>query len=104
VVAAEHERQEPRPPPGGDLLPGCVELPAWRGAVGQLAVTDVREGEVFQVALEDRGVGLDRIGGDTEVARAGVGALAEVDAPFEGDAVDDDAGLGEARPAGDEAG
>jgi hypothetical protein len=104
MVAAEHERQESRPPPGGDLLTGGVELPTGRGALGQLAVADVREAEVFQVALERRRVGLDRVGGEPEIARAGIRALAEVDAPFEGDPVDDDAGLGEARVAGDEAG
>jgi hypothetical protein len=104
VVAAEHERQEAGPPPGGDLLAGRVELPAWRGAFRQLAVADVRELEVFEVSLEGRRVRLDRVGGEAEVPRPGIGALAEVDAAFEGDAVDDDAGLGEGRLAGDEAG
>jgi hypothetical protein len=104
MVAAEHERQKAGPPPRGDLLAGGVELPARRGALGQLAVADVREAQVFQVALERRRVGLDRVGGEAEIARAGICALAEVDAPFEGDPVDDDAGLSEARLAGDEAG
>jgi hypothetical protein len=104
VVAAEHERPEPGSPPGGDLLAGRVELAARRVAFRQLAVADVREVEVFEVSLEGGRVRLDRVGGKAEVARPGVGALAEVDAPFEGDAVDDDAGLGEGRLAGNEAG
>ena len=52
---------------------------------------------------ERRRVRLDGVGGQPEVARAGVGALAEVHPAFEGDAVDDDPGLGERPLAGDEA-
>ena len=76
VVATEHERDEPRAPPRGDFFTRCVELLARRGAVGQLAVADVSQREVFEVSLGPRRVGLDRIGGQAEVARAAVGALA----------------------------
>jgi len=102
VVTAEHEGQEAGAPPPPDLITRGVELLTGRGAVGQHAVADVRQREVFEVALEGGGVRLDRVRGETEVARAGVSALAEVDAALEGDAVDDDAGLVEARIACDE--
>jgi hypothetical protein len=104
VVPAQHEREQSRPPPRGDLVAGRVELAPWKGAVRQLAVADVRQAEVFQIPLERGRVRLDRVRGDAQIARAGVRTLAEIDAPFEGDAVDDDAGLGEVRLAGDEAG
>src|SRR5206468_12593679 len=58
---------------------------------------------VFQVAHEGRRVGLDRLGAEPDVARTGVGALPEVHPPFEGDAEDDDAGVGERQGAADEA-
>jgi hypothetical protein len=103
VVTAQHEGQESRPPPGGDLRSGGIELLAWGDAVGQLAVPDVSEPEVFQIALEGGRVGLDGVGGEAEVARPGIRPLPKVDAPLERDAVEDDAGLGEARIAGDEA-
>jgi len=103
VVAAEHEGDQPRAPPLGDLFTRRVELLAGRGAVGELAVADVGQRQVFQVALGPRRVGLDRVGGQAEVARAAVGALAQVDPAFERDAVDDDATVGERPVAGDEA-
>jgi hypothetical protein len=102
VVAAEHERDQPGAPPGGDLFTRRVELLARRGAVGQLAVADVGQRQVFEVALGPRGIGLDGVGGQAEVARASVGALAQVDPAFEGDAVDDDAAVRERAVAGDE--
>jgi len=102
VVATEHERDEPRAPPRGDLFTRRVELLTRRGAVGQLAVADVGQGEVFEVAFGPRRVGLDGVRGQAEVARAAVGALAQVDPAFEGDAVDDDATVGERPVAGDE--
>jgi hypothetical protein len=102
VVAAEHVRDEPRAPPRGDLFTRRVELLARRGAVGQLAVADVSEREVFEVPLGPRRVGLDRIGSQAEVAGAAVRALAQVDPALEGDAVDDDATVGERPVAGDE--
>jgi hypothetical protein len=103
VVTAQHEGQEAGPPPRGDLRPGGVELRPGRGALGQHAVADVRQRQVFEVALEHRRVGLDGVGGEAEVPRPGVGALPEIDAALERDAVDDDAGLAEARVTGDEA-
>jgi hypothetical protein len=104
VVAAQHEGQESRSPPGTDLVTSGVELLAWRCAVGEHAVADVGQRQILEVAVEDRRVRLDGIRREAEIARAGVGALAEVDAALEGDAVDDDAGLVEARFAGDEPG
>jgi hypothetical protein len=95
VVAAEHVRDEPRAPPRGDLVTRRVELLARRGAVGELAVPDVGQGEVFQVALGPRRVGLDGVGGQTEIARTPVGPFAQVDPALEGDPVDDDATVGE---------
>jgi len=103
VIAAEHERDQPGPPPLGDLLTRRVELLAGRGAVGELAVADVGQGQVFQVTLGPRRVGLDRVGRQAEVARAAVGPLAQVDPALEGNAVDDDATVGERPVAGDEA-
>jgi len=102
VIAAEHERDEAGAPPCGDLFTRCVELLARRGAVGQLAVTDVGQGEVFEIALGPRRVGLDRIGGQAEVARAAVRTLAQIDPALERDAVDDDATVGKRPVAGDE--
>jgi hypothetical protein len=104
VVAAQHERQESGTPPRPDLIASGVELLAWRGAVGEHAVADVGQRQILEVAVEDRRVRLDGIRREAEITRAGVGALAEVDAALEGDAVDDDAGLVEARIAGDEPG
>jgi hypothetical protein len=103
VVAAQHERDEPGSPPALDLLAGGVELLARRGAVGQLAVADVGQGEVFEIALGPRRVGLDGVGGQAQVARAAVGAFAQVDPALERDAVDDDATVGERPVARDEA-
>jgi hypothetical protein len=85
------------------LFPGGVELRARRRALGEHAIADVGQPKVLEVALEGGGVGLDRVRGETEVARAGVSPLAEIHAPLERDAVDDDAGLVESRLAGDEA-
>jgi hypothetical protein len=103
MVAAEHERPETRPPPAGDLCAGGVQLLARRGAVGELAVADVGQRQVFEVALERGRVRFDRVRREPEITRTGVRPLAEVDAALERDAVDRDAGLGEARVAGDEA-
>jgi hypothetical protein len=102
VVAAEHERDEPGAPPRGNLVTRCVELLARRGPVRELAVADVGQREVFEIPLGPWRVGLDRIGGQTEVARAAVGALAQVDPALERDAVDDDATVGKRPVAGDE--
>jgi len=103
VIAAEHERDQPGPPPAGNLVTRCVELLARRGAVGQLTVADVGQREVFQVPLDPRRVRLDGVRGEPEVSRAPVGALAEVDPALERDAVDDDATVGEGPVACDEA-
>src|SRR5438309_6563091 len=103
VVAAEHERDQPGPPPGGDLLPGGVELLPGRRAGGELAVADVGDSQVFQVAGERGRVGLDRLGAEPDVERTGVGALAEVHPALERDAVDDDTGVGEGEVTADEA-
>jgi len=91
------------------LVPGllCDEA-LWRPQIEGLAdiatpvVADVGQGEVFEVAFGPRRVGLDGVRGQAEVARATVGALAQVDPAFEGDAVDDDATVGERPVAGDE--
>jgi hypothetical protein len=104
VVAAEHERQEPGPPPGADLLARGIELLAGRGTIREYTIAYVGQRQVLEVATEDRGISLDGIRREAEIARAGVSTLAEVDAALEGDAVDDDAGLVEARFAGDEPG
>ena len=104
VVAAEHERQESRAPPAVDLRAGGVELLAGRRAVGQLAVPEVGEGQILQVEPERGGVRLDGVRGQPEVARAAVGALAEVHAALEGNSVERDGGLGEGPVAGDERG
>jgi hypothetical protein len=103
VIAPEHERDEPRAPPAGNLVTRCVELLARRGAVGQLAVADVGQREVFQVSLDPGRVRLDGVGGEPEIPRAPVGALAEVDATLEGNAVDDDATVGKRPVTCDEA-
>jgi len=104
VVAAEHEGDQARAPPLGDLLAGGVELLAGRGAVGELTVAQVGQGEVLEVALDPRGVRLDRVRGQAEVAGTAVGALTEVDPALEGDPVDEDAPVRERAVAGDEAG
>jgi hypothetical protein len=90
VVATQHEGDEARPPPGCDLLARRVELLARRDVRRQLAVADVGQGEVLEVALDPGRVGLDGVGGETKVEWSGVGALAEVDRALERDAVDDD--------------
>ena len=77
-------------------------LPGRAGA--QLAVTEVGHGEVVQVAVENGGVRLDGVRRDPEMARAVVGALPEVDRALERDTEDGDPGVGQRRPAGDEAG
>ncbi len=102
VVAAQHERDEPRTPPGGDLLARGIELLAGRRPVGKLAVADVGDRQIFEVALERGRVRLDRLGAEPDVERARVGALAEVHSPFEGNAVDDDLGVSERKTAADE--
>jgi hypothetical protein len=104
VIAAEHERDQPGPPPRGDLFTRRVELLSRRGPVGQLAVADVGQRQVLEVALGPRRVGLDGVGGQAKVTWAAVGALAQVDPAFEGDAIDDDATVGERPVARDEAG
>ena len=103
VVAAEHEGNEPRPPPRRDLGAGRVELLAGRRAVGQLAVADVRERQILQVPPERGRVCLDRVGGEPKVSRAAAGTFPEVDAALERDAVDDDAGVLEVARTSDEA-
>src|SRR2546427_11157573 len=67
------------------------------------SVPDVGDGQVFQITGERRRIGLDRFGAESDVERTGVGALAEVHPPLEGDAEDDDAGVGEGEIATDEA-
>lgn len=91
-------------PPRGDLFPGGIELLAWRGAVGERAVADVGQGQVLEVAVEERRVGLDGVRGEAKVAGPSVRPLAEVDPAFERDAEDDDPGVRQATLAGDEAG
>ena len=103
VVAAQHDRPQAGPPEPPDLLAGAGELLPGR-AIAQLAVAQIGDGEVLQVAPEERGVGLDGVGGEPELAGAVVGAAPEVDAAFEGDAEEDDPGAREGGPAGDEAG
>src|SRR5581483_8998752 len=103
VVAAQHNRLEPRPPEAPDLLAGPAELLPG-AAVAQLAVPQVGDGQVLQVEAEERRVRLDRVGGQPELAGAAVGPTAEVDPAFERDAEEDDPGLREGGPAGDEAG
>ena len=104
MIAAQHERQEPRTPPGGHGLARGVELLAGRRAVGHLAIAEVAERQVLEVAGQDGGIGLDRVRGQAEVERTAVGPLAEVHAPLEGDAENADAGLGERPLASDERG
>ena len=70
VIAAQHEREQPWTPPLGDLLARGVELLARRHAVGELAVADVGDRQVFEVAPERRRVGLDRLGAEPDVERA----------------------------------
>src|SRR5438034_827304 len=60
-----------------------------------LAIAEVAERQVLEVAGQDGGIGLDRVRGQAEVERTAVGPLAEVHAPLEGDAKNADAGLGE---------
>jgi hypothetical protein len=102
VIAAEHERDEPGTPPRGDLLARGVELLARGRAVRQLAVADVGDRQVFEIALQHRRVGLDRLGAEPDVERARVGALAKVHPPLERNAVDDDAGVSKGKAAADE--
>src|SRR5438093_5779911 len=102
VVAAQHERDEPRTPPGGHLLARGVELLAGRGAVGKLAVTDVGDRQILEVARERGRVRLDRLRAEPDVERARVGALAEVHPALERNAEDDDAGVSERKAAADE--
>ena len=94
VVAAQHDR--PRPGRQNRRISSRARASCSRGrAVAQLAVAQVGDGQVFEVAAEERRVGLDGVGGQPELAGAVVGAAAEVDAAFEGDAEEDDPG----RPA-----
>jgi hypothetical protein len=104
VITAEHERDEAGAPPGGDLLAGGVELFPRGGAVRQLAVADVGQGEILEVALGPRRVRLDGVGGQADVAGPAVRTFTEVDPPLERDAVDEDPGVGRRAVAGDEAG
>jgi len=55
VVTAQHEGDQPGPPPRPDLVARRVELLARRRAVGQLAVADVGERQVFHVARSRNG-------------------------------------------------
>ena len=102
VIAAQHEREQPRTPPLGDLLARGVELLAGRHAVGELAVADVGDRQVFEIARERRRVGLDRLGAEPDVERARVGALSQIYPPLERNPVDDDAGVSEGKMAADE--
>jgi hypothetical protein len=75
-----------------------------RRAVAELAVAEVGDGEVFQIAAERGGIRLDGVGRDAELVRALVRAVPEVDAALERDAENHDARVGRRRVAGDEAG
>src|SRR6266481_356100 len=79
--------------------PGCQNA---RTASAQLAVAEIRHAEIFQVAPERRRVGLDRVRGHSQVARAVIGAGAEIDRAFEGNAEEDDAGARVRIPTRDE--
>jgi hypothetical protein len=104
VVAAQHEGEDAGTPPLGDLITGRVELLAGGGAVGELAITRVGQREVLEITLDPRGVCLDGVRGQPDVAGATVGAFTEVDSALEGDAVDNEATVGQRPVAGDEAG
>src|SRR5262245_6736503 len=103
VIAAQHDRHQTRPPELADLLSSSGQLLP-RCSVTELTVADVGDGEILQVAPEDRGVRLDGVRGQPELAGTVVGATAEVDTTFERDAEEDDPGVREGGSAGDEAG
>src|SRR5262249_56397232 len=86
-----------------DLFPGSCELLA-RRARAELAVAEVGHPEVFEIPVKGGRVGLDRVGGDPELARPMTGSAPEVDRAFEGNAEDDEAGRRVGRAAGGETG
>jgi hypothetical protein len=89
-------------PEGADFLASPGQ-PLTGATTTELAVAEVGHADILQIAPQDRRVGLDGVRGDPEVARTVVGAGAEVDGAFEGNAKDDDAGVRVRSPARDEA-